>query len=148
MARVRLHKVIDAPVSAVWDELARVDRHVEWMHDAVAIRFLTAQSAGVGTRFECDTRVGPLRTTDVMTITEWSPRRVMGVDHIGLVRGTGRFELRRARGGRTKLIWTEHLRFPRWLGGSVTGVVATPFLRRVWRRNLDALAARVELRRP
>ena len=47
-----------------------------------------------------------------MEITEWRPGRAMGVRHVGLVTGTGRFTLRKARGGRTRFTWTERLRFP------------------------------------
>ena len=41
------------------------------MADAESIRFTTARTRGVGTAFDCVTRVGPLRTTDRMTIVEW-----------------------------------------------------------------------------
>ena len=34
---------------------------------------------GVGTAFDCDTKVGPLRLTDKMTITRWDPAEAMGV---------------------------------------------------------------------
>jgi hypothetical protein len=136
--------VIDAPPRAVWDELRRIEDHDQWMRDAVAIRFTGDQREGVGTRFECDTAVGPLHLTDVMAVTEWRPRRAMGVVHEGVVAGWGRFELRRARQGRTRLTWTERLRFPWWLGGPVGARAARPVLRRIWRSNLAALATRVE----
>jgi uncharacterized protein YndB with AHSA1/START domain len=142
MARIRVVRTLDAPPEAVWAELAHVERHVTWMHDAVRIRFLTDQRSGVGTRYECDTRVGPFTTTDVMEITEWEPGRAMGVRHVGLVTGTGRFRLRRRRGGRTRFTWSEQLRFPLRRGGPVAALVAAPVLRWMWRRNLRALAAR------
>ena len=47
----------------------------------------------MGTSFECDTRVGPLRLTDRMTVVEWDEPRAMAVRHTGLVSGTGRFLL-------------------------------------------------------
>ena len=68
-------------------------RHVDWMHDAVAIRFTGEQTRGVGTRFLCDTRVGPITLVDRMEITEWEPAAVMGVRHTGIVTGSGRFTL-------------------------------------------------------
>ena len=52
-----------------------------------------------------------------MEITEWKPRRQMGVRHVGVVTGDGRFTLRRRSGGRTRFTWTETLRFPAWMGG-------------------------------
>lgn len=143
-SRIEIGTVIDRGVEEVWSELRHLDRHVEWMHDAVEIRFLTDQREGVGTRFECDTRVGPFSTTDVMEITSWIPEQTMGVHHQGLVVGTGAFELRPLDGDRTEVRWHEELQFPWRLGGPVGEIVARPILRRIWARNLDALAARVE----
>lgn len=112
MPRVRVQTTIDAPPRAVWRRLADIADHVSWMADAASIRFTGDQRSGVGTTFECETRVGPLRTLDVMEITEWRERRSMGVRHRGLVTGTGRFILRRRGRHRTRLIWDETLRFP------------------------------------
>jgi hypothetical protein len=144
VARIRVRTTLDAPPEVVWTDLADLARHVDWMEDAVAIRFLSATSSGVGTRFECDTKVGPLRLTDVMEITRWDPGRAMGVAHRGLVRGSGTFTLRPLRGGRTRFTWRERLRFPYLLGGPVTAIVAAPVLKRLWRRNLRNLQRRFE----
>ena len=142
MARIRVSTTLDAPPDVVWADLADIASHVEWMADARAIRFLTAQTAGVGTRFECDTKVGPLTLTDVMEITEWEPGRSMGVRHTGLITGHGRFRLRRARGGRTHFQWKEKLTYPSRLGGRFGAFISSPALRWVWKRNLRRLAAR------
>jgi hypothetical protein len=80
--------------------------------DARAIRFTSERRSGVGTTFECKTRIGPFRTIDVMEVTEWRRGRSLGVRHTGLVSGTGRFVLRRGRLGRTRISWDERLRFP------------------------------------
>ena len=143
MAGIRVSTVLGAAPDVVWADLADVASHVEWMADARAIRFLSAQTSGVGTRFECDTKIGPFTTTDVMEITEWVPGKAMGVRHDGVVTGTGRFTLKKARGGRTQLQWKERLAFPLWLGGPVGAFVAKPVLRWVWRRNLVCFAARL-----
>lgn len=142
MPKIRVTTVLDAPPKVVWRDLEDVASHQEWMLDAAEIRFLTSQRSGVGTRFECDTKVGPFRLTDVMEITEWEPGRAMGVTHVGLVTGEGRFTLKKARGGRTKFTWKERLRFPIWLGGPVGAFAAKPVLRLVWRRNLKNLQSR------
>jgi uncharacterized protein YndB with AHSA1/START domain len=133
---------LDAPPERVWADLAHLAGHVDWMHDAVAIRFLTDRTSGVGTRYECDTKVGPFRMVDVMEITEWQPGRSMGVSHQGLVTGTGRFTLRKVRGDRTRFTWRERLRFPWYLGGPITALLAKPVLRWIWKRNLRGLAER------
>lgn len=144
MASIRVSTTIDAPPAVVWKAIEDVGSHVRWMEDAVAIRFLTSRRQGVGTRFECDTAVGPLSLTDVMEITEWAPRKAMGVRHVGVVTGEGRFTLRRVRGDRTRFTWKERLHFPWWMGGPFGAVVGGEVLRLVWKRNLANLQALVE----
>lgn len=150
MARLTVSTVLDATPEEVWAAVEDISTHVDWMEDAVAIRFTSEQTAGVGTAFDCDTKVGPFRLVDHMEITEWRPGRAMGVRHVGLVTGTGvfRIEALRARRGRcrTRFVWTERLRFPWWLGGPLGALAARPVLRRVWRRNLRNLKAIVESR--
>ncbi|HVV37843.1 MAG TPA: SRPBCC family protein [Acidimicrobiales bacterium] len=133
---------VAAPRAVTWSALADIASHVEWMVDAESITFVTDQRSGVGTAFDCVTRVGPLRTTDKMTVTEWDDGRRMGVSHNGVVRGSGVFELTDSGPGATRLAWTEDLRFPRYLGGNLTAWVAKPVLRRIWRGNLRRFAQR------
>ena len=139
MARIRVGTTIDAPPRQVWAQVRDIATHVGWMADAEAIRFTSRRRRGVGTTFECDTRVGPITLTDVMEVTSWVERREIGVHHTGVVTGTGRFTLRRARGGRTRFTWEEQLRFPWWLGGPVGSLVGAPVLWWVWRGNLRRL---------
>ena len=140
MPRIRVRTRIAASPRTVWRAIEDVTSHVRWMDDAVAIRLTGSRTGGVGTTFECDTKVGPFRLLDRMEVTEWQARRSMGIRHAGLVTGSGRFTLRRRRGG-TLFTWDERLRFPLWAGGAVGGALAKPVLRRVWRRNLANLKA-------
>ena len=136
--------MIDATPAEVWEVVREVEDHVDWMADAVAIRFRSDQRAGVGTVFECDTKVGPARLTDVMEITEWVDGAVIGVKHTGLVTGTGRFTLTPAGPGRTEFRWDEELRFPAWMGGPLRDPVGARVLGAIWRRNLARLKSIVE----
>lgn len=142
--RVRHCVTIDAPPAVVWADVKHLDRHVEWMRDARSIRFCTGRRTGVGTELECVTGVGPLTTTDVLVVTEWRPRRAIGISHRGAVRGQGRFTLRRRRGGRTRFCWREQLQVPWWMGGRLGEIAAWPLLRAVWKGNLRRLQARLE----
>jgi hypothetical protein len=146
VTRIRVSTTIGAPPRAVWSALKDIASHVEWMDEALAIRFTSAKRHGVGTTFDCDTRVGPLQVTDRMEITEWRPGRAMGIVHSGVVTGSGRFTLRRriGRGGGTRFTWEERLTFPWWMGGPVGAAVGSVVLRRIWRRNLANLKRRVE----
>ncbi len=144
MATIQVKTTIRAPVERVWAHLEDVGSHVEWMAEAVSIRFLSPQRQGVGTTFDCDTRLGPLRTVDRMTITEWVPPGVMGVSHTGAVTGVGRFTLTSLAAGRSLLVWTEELTFPWQLGGPPGAAMGALALRLVWRRNLARLRRLVE----
>jgi hypothetical protein len=137
---------IDAPPPDVWAVIEPIERHVDWMVDAVAIRFATEQRRGVGTAFVCDTKIGPIRLADRMEITEWTPEVAMGVRHDGIVRGSGRFTLTAIDlGRRTRFEWSETLQFPWYLGGRLGAVVGGRLvLRAIWRRNLRRLRALVE----
>jgi hypothetical protein len=147
MARIRVGVEIDATPERVWQVVEPVERHVDWMHDAVAITFTTDQTRGVGTTFVCDTKVGPLRLADKMELTEWVPGEAMGVRHTGMVTGEGRFTLTPidlAR--RTRFTWEETLRFPWWMGGPVGAFVGGKLvLAAIWRRNLRGLKRLVEV---
>jgi hypothetical protein len=144
MPRIEVATTIEATPDTVWARIEDVGTHVDWMADAEAIRFTSNQTSGVGTTFDCDTKVGPLGLTDAMTITEWEPGRSMGVRHEGLVTGEGRFTLSAVENGWTEFAWAEHLRFPWWMGGPIGGAVGAPVLKAIWRRNLRRLKALVE----
>ena len=139
---------ISAQPDQVWKIVERVEDHVEWMLDATAIRFQTDQHRGVGTSFLCDTKVGPIKLVDRMEITEWAAASAMGVRHVGLITGSGRFTLEPIdHGTRTRFSWEESLTFPWWLGGRIGSVIAGRLvLRAIWNRNLRNLKQIVESR--
>lgn len=120
-----------ADVETVWDALADIGAHVEWMADAESIRFTSSSTEGIGTAFECVTKVGPIRLVDRMEVTEWAPERAMAVRHTGIVTGEGRFTLT-PMGARTELAWTEALAFPWWLPSLPASIV----MKQIWRWNL------------
>lgn len=146
MSEVEVEILIDRPPEVVWNAVEDVASHVEWMQDAAEIRFLSDQRKGVGTSFECDTVVGPLKVTDVMEITEWETRRVMGVRHVGYVTGVGRFELIPSGDAHTIFRWTETLEFPWFFGGAIGARFGRPVLAAIWRANLKRLKQIVESR--
>lgn len=143
MARIQVSIEIEAPPEEVWREAADLASHAEWMADAESIEFATDQRIGVGTRMFVETRVGPLRTKDVMDVTEWVEGERIGVHHRGLVTGTGVFILTPSETG-TSFDWKEDLSFPWYLGGPFTAFAARPVLAWIWRRNLRGLKRRIE----
>jgi len=146
MSRITVSIELNASPARVWEIVEPVERHIDWMADAVAIRFHSDQTRGVGTSFDCDTKVGPIKLTDKMEITQWMPNEAMGVRHSGIVTGTGVFTLSPLDGGkRTQFTWSEKLTFPWWLGGPIGEVIGGGIvLKAIWRRNLKKLKALVE----
>jgi uncharacterized protein YndB with AHSA1/START domain len=145
MSHIRVSIDINAPISRVWQVVEPIERHIDWMADAVAIRFHSEQTRGVGTKFFCDTKVGPIKLVDVMTITAWEPEAVMGVTHTGVVTGTGEFTLTPLSDSTTRFTWTESLVFPWWLGGPIGAIVGGQIvMKAIWRRNLRELKKLVE----
>jgi len=114
------------------------------MADASEIRITSEQTEGVGVTFDCDTKVGPLRTTDKMQITEWAPNQTLTISHKGLVEGKGSFILEKNSDGKTLFVWEENLDFPLLLGGRITGFFAKPILKKIWQKNLYKLKHLVE----
>ena len=145
---IRAEVHIAAPPEEVWDEVGDISNHVTWMDDAVAIRFTGPATGGVGTSFDCDTRIGPFRLTDRMTVTEWRPPERMGIRHTGLVIGNGRFRIEPLPGARSRFVWQERLVFPWWMGGRAGARAAAPILARIWHRNLHNLKRRIEQHGP
>jgi hypothetical protein len=153
MSGITVSVEIDATRDHVWSVVEPVERHVDWMHDAVAIRFEGDQTRGVGTSFLCDTKIGPIKLVDRMEITEWQAPGVMGVRHTGMVTGSGRFTLEpidpspEGHGRRTRFVWQETLVFPWWLGGPLGAFIGGKVvLRAIWARNLKGLRTLVESR--
>jgi len=133
---------IPAPPQEVWDYAADLARNPEWMADAESIAFTSAQTEGVGTAFDCLTKIGPISATDKIEVTEWDPPNTLGIVHRGAVTGTGRFTLSPTAEG-TLFIWSEDLALPWYLGARMGKRPASIVLERVWRRNLRTLRARI-----
>ena len=70
MGKIRVSIDLQATPQRVWQVVEPVERHVDWMADAVAIRFIGEQTRDVGTTFFCDTKVGPIKLVDRMEITD------------------------------------------------------------------------------
>ena len=144
MATINVSIEIAATPKEVWDVVKDISDHVNWMKDAERIDFLTEKQSGVGTMFDCATKVGPFRLKDKMEITEWVDEKSMGVSHAGLVTGTGRFSLKETASNGTLFAWEETLYFPFWMGGPLRNPVGTRILSLIWRKNLKLLKEQVE----
>jgi hypothetical protein len=134
---------INAPSSRVWNDLADIASHIEWMDDATDIAFLGSKRTGIGTSFRCTTQIWKFHLDDQILVTEWNENRRMSVQHDGLVQGNGSFTLTPSGTG-TDFSWSEDLLFPLTLGGPVGEYFAKPIIKRVWNNNLASLKDRIE----
>lgn len=151
MSDVTVSITLNASPADVWAAIEPIEQHVDWMADAESIVFDTDQTRGVGTTFRCLTKIGPIRLTDRMEITEWVPVTSdegtgrMGVRHRGAVTGTGVFTIEPHDSGGTRFTWSENLTFRWYLGGRLGAVVgARLVLGPLWRHNLARLRSLID----
>jgi carbon monoxide dehydrogenase subunit G len=135
---------IAAPIEEVWAHAADFATHDEWMADAAEIEFMTDERSGVGTTMAVETKVGPLRTVDVIEVTDMEAPHRITVSHKGLFTGTGEFRLESVGELKTRFTWDERLDFPWYFGGPIGAAVAKPILSTIWRGNLRRLRLRIE----
>ena len=143
MQSVSVSVDIAAPLGEVWRVAADLAGHGRWMADVESIAFDSKTRQGAGTVMRVATRVGPFRTTDLMTVTGWEPPRRISVLHHGLFTGRGEFDISPV-GGATRFTWTEGIDFPWQVGGPVAAIFARPVLTWIWRRNLKRLKELLE----
>jgi hypothetical protein len=113
------------------------------MLEARGFRLTGAQREGVGVQAEATVRIAGITTHDPIRITQWEPPRILEMDHLGWVKGTGYMELSPEDAG-TTLFWRERLVPPwGWLGAVGMRLVA-PIMRRIFQRDLRVLRELVE----
>jgi hypothetical protein len=137
--RVEASRDISALPERVWASIERWEDQSRWIRDAVWVRVLTPERAGLGVRVRVLNRVllVPL-FTEQLEVTGWDPPRRMVMAHRSFVRGIGIWSLRPEDGG-TRFTWTEELSLPIPLLGELALLVYRPFLRRLMRGSLANL---------
>ena len=139
MLEVTVGENFDLGPARLWDALADLEAHREWMTDVRALRFVTAQRSGVGTGYVIDVGIGPVPVRDHIEVIAWDrPDELAITHHIGPARGEGRFLLAATENG-TRLEWRTRFELPRWAGGSVTERLGRGPTRRRLTRNLASL---------
>ena len=141
---ISVETIIEASLEEVWESVANIQSHVNWMDDAVSIDFIGDRQQGIGTTFDCETKIGPFKLPDRIEITEWGESKTIGVSHKGLVSGRGRFTLLQLNPIRTTFTWEESLVFPFWMGGPLRNPIGKKILESVWKQNLKNLKELIE----
>ena len=136
--------IINRPKAEVFEFIRDVQSHTAWMIDAKSIEIISDVKTGIGLRFRCETRLGPLHTSDIMEITGWHEGELISIAHRGLIQGEGTFKLQDYGFDRTLFCWEEQLEVPFLLGGQITGAIIMPILRLVFQRDLRNLRRLIE----
>jgi len=140
---VRVAASVELPldVGSVWATLLQWERQPEWMVDAVSVRVLGEQRAGLGVRVAVRTKVfGIAALTDVLEVTEWYPPRRLVMVRRGFVRGRGEWTLDPV-GDATRFTWEEDLRLPIPALGDLALALYRPIMRRLMRQSLSNIVA-------
>ena len=136
---INVSTTINTSIDEVWKEVSVLKNHTNWMKDAVNIEFLNEKTEGLGAEMKVLTKVGPIKLFDYMTVTEWIEKKSIGVDHVGIVTGKGKFTLIELEEEKTKFLWEETLKFPIYLAGPIGEFFGSPILKLIWRNNLKGL---------
>ncbi len=144
MQHLVLDVVVDAPPDLVFAALVDWPSQGAWML-GTRVRAVEPPGHGRGARLEAFTGVGRIGFLDTMIITAWHEPALVDVVHTGrVVRGTGRFEVRPAPGGRSRFVWSEQLELPLGALGRAGWAVARPAFAAGIRRSLRTFATLVE----
>ena len=135
--------VVDAPIEAVWRELADIEGQPRWMHDMKAVRILSRGPVGVGTRAEADVRIFGMAVVDPISITAFDPPRRFAIRHEGRFRGEGVIELEPGADGSTTIVRWDETIVPPYLP-LVSSAILRPILEGVFQADLDRLRELVE----
>ena len=139
---MRMVVLIDAPISAVWDEIADLERQPLWMSEMKRVRVLTPGPVGVGTRAEADVRVFMVGVVDIVEVNAFDPPTRFGIRHVGTWCGEGLITLEAVDAGRTLVRWTERMRPP--VFPVLTQALQKPVLGGIFQADLERLKEIVE----
>jgi uncharacterized membrane protein len=145
--RVEQSVTVDAPRAEVWDFVTDPANYCEFIEGATRWEVVSDNDRGLGARYRMLLKVGSAQVGGLIEVVEWSPpgdmawSSVMGIDQ------RGRWRLREASGGRTRLTF----RFAYGVaGGGISALiaerVAAPSLRRRFRKSLLNVKQAVEER--
>ncbi|MFN2543017.1 MAG: SRPBCC family protein [Actinomycetota bacterium] len=138
--RVMARVVIGVDPATLWARLLEWEAQPTWMVDAVAVRVVGEQRAGVGTTIAVKTKLfGVPALTDTLVVTAWDPPHRLEMERTGFVRGRGEWRVEpHADGGRFG--WIEHVSMPIPVLGELALLLYRPLMRRLMRRSLANLA--------
>ena len=137
---IELLDTMPGPPEVVWELLTDWERQGEWMLEASDVEVIGHQREGVGVEARAKVRIAGITTRDRIRVTMWEPPRILVIEHLGWVKGTGELQMVPIREG-TRIRWRESLFPPPRLGpvGAIGLRLFSPIMRRIFRRDLRVL---------
>jgi uncharacterized protein YndB with AHSA1/START domain len=139
---MRMVVLIHAPIEAVWDEIADVERQPLWMSEMKHVRVISPGPIRVGTRAEADVRIFMIGVVDEVEIDVFEPPARFGIRHAGAWSGQGLITLEAVDHGRTLVRWSERLWPP--ILPALTQALQKPVLGGIFQADLERLKEIVE----
>ncbi|MBP1706253.1 MAG: Polyketide cyclase / dehydrase and lipid transport [Chloroflexi bacterium] len=139
---MRMVVLIEAPIEAVWEEIADVERQPLWMSEMKRVRVLSPGPLRVGSRAEADVRIFMVGVVDEVEIDVFEPPFRFGIRHAGAWSGRGLITLEAVDTGRTLVRWTERLWPP--VLPALTQALQKPVLGGIFQADLERLKEIVE----
>lgn len=140
----KLKVAINKDLDTVWNYIADIKSHENWMQDAKNVDLISGEANTVGAKYVCDTVVGPLKVKDTFEVLSYEKPNYMEIYHYGAVNGSGYFRLNRLTKNTTEFIWEEELKFPWYMGSFAGKKIAMFLLHNIWRKNLQTLKRNIE----
>ena len=144
---IEVSDTMPGPPEVVWALITDWEHQDDWMLEASDFEVIGEQREGVGVEAKATVRIAGIKTRDTVRVSMWEPPRILVIDHLGWVAGTGEIQLQPVAEG-TRMRWKETLFPPRRLGpiGRAGLRIAAPLMRRVFRRDLRVLRSLVAVR--
>ena len=135
------------PAEIVWSLITDWEHQDDWMLEASDFEVVGEQREGVGVESRATVRIAGIRTRDTVRVSMWEPPRILVIDHLGWVEGSGEIQLQPVAEG-TRMRWRETLFPPPKLGpfGRLGLRLMTPVMQRIFRRDLRVLRSLVRTR--
>jgi uncharacterized membrane protein len=143
--RVSAQIHVSAPPASVWDVISNPARQLSYMSGITRWEVADTLASGLGARYRILLRVGSAEVGGLVEVVEFAPPRELAWHSITGVDQRGRWRLRDASGGRTRV----ELRLAygvagSGLGGWVAEHVAAPIVTGHLRRSVQQLKRLVE----
>jgi hypothetical protein len=135
---------IDAKPKTIFEYVSNWEKQSEWIL-FTKVKLLKGLPNQKDPLLLAITGVGPFKVKDTMVITNWSPYKLIVVEHTGrVVLGKGVFTIEEISEGKSKFIWQEITPIPFGLVGKIGLVLIRPIMNIAFGKSLKKLKNNIE----